>query len=162
MKTKLLALALLAGGSMFAETRFSIGVNLGGYNGGYYEPGPPAYVAVRPPCPGPDYAWADGYWTQYGGHRGWHQGYWARRAYDDDYRSAPRYDGRYRDGEGRFERDHHFDRDRRVDRDDDRSRGYATATASEITNLNAMTSAEAGRAQGDRLRPAAKSRGGEK
>ena len=54
MKTKLLALALLAGGTMFAETRFSIGVNLGGYGGGYYQQ-PVPYAYGVPPCPGPYY-----------------------------------------------------------------------------------------------------------
>src|ERR1700730_2582448 len=35
MTTKLLALALLAGGSMFAQTRFSFGITGGGSNRGY-------------------------------------------------------------------------------------------------------------------------------
>src|SRR5260370_912790 len=40
-ETKLLALVLLAGGSLFAETRFSVGINIGGYAPGYYPPPPP-------------------------------------------------------------------------------------------------------------------------
>ena len=43
MKTKLLAMMLLAGGSMFAQTRFSVGIDFGGRNGGFYE-APPAYA----------------------------------------------------------------------------------------------------------------------
>ena len=47
MKTKLLALVLLAGGSaMFAQTRFSVGVNIGGNGPGYYAPVP--MQMVRP------------------------------------------------------------------------------------------------------------------
>jgi hypothetical protein len=101
MKTKLLALALLAGSTMFAETRFSIGVNIGGYGRGYYAPAPPVYASVAPPCPGPDYTWADGYWSQYGGRRAWVAGYWNRPSY---YQVAPRYEQRgyenryYREG----------------------------------------------------------------
>src|ERR1051325_1293487 len=60
MKSRLLALLLLAGGSLFAESRFSIGVGIG--VPGYYPPPPPVVVYERPPCPGPDYAWVDGYW----------------------------------------------------------------------------------------------------
>ncbi len=78
MKTKLLAMALLAGSSMFAETRFSIGINVGGYGRGYYAAAPPAYFVERPPCPGPDYFWADGYW-----HRPVYQSF--RRDRDDRY-----------------------------------------------------------------------------
>jgi hypothetical protein len=78
MKTKLLALILVAGGSLFAETHFSVGVNLGGP--GYYGPPRVAVAAYRPPCPGPGYAWVDGYRDGYGN---WSDGYWA----------APRYYG---------------------------------------------------------------------
>jgi hypothetical protein len=44
MKTKLLALVLLAGGTMFGQSRFSVG------------------IGVVPPCPGPGYVWVDGGW----------------------------------------------------------------------------------------------------
>lgn len=78
MKMKLLAIALLAGCSMFAQTRFSVGIGIGGYGPapGYYAPPPPAYVAL-PPCPGPGYAWVGGYWLR----NSWVPGYWARRPY---------------------------------------------------------------------------------
>jgi hypothetical protein len=82
MKSKLFALMLLAGGSLFAETHFSIGVGVGAP--GYY-PGPAAVVvAGRPPYPGPGYEWVDGYYAPTGG---WVAGYWAapQRYY------APRY-----------------------------------------------------------------------
>lgn len=105
MKTKLLALALLAGGSLFAETRFSIGIHIGGNAPGYYAP--PAYAAVRPPCPGPDYVWTDGYWDQGSGRRNWVNGFWNRRpsfrAFDHD--------------RGRYQRGRDFNRD------DNRGRG---------------------------------------
>jgi hypothetical protein len=95
MKTKLLVLALLAGGSIFAQTRFSVGINLGGGSRGYYTQGPPAYAVAVPPCPGPDYFWTDGYWSQgYGS--AWVNGYWARRPYDGGfYQAGPRYNNAY-------------------------------------------------------------------
>jgi hypothetical protein len=43
MKTKLLAMILLAGGSMFAQTRFSFGINVGGNARGYHQPAVPSY-----------------------------------------------------------------------------------------------------------------------
>jgi len=46
MKSKLLVLMLLAGGSAFAESRFSI--SIGGYAPGYYAPPPVYYAPARP------------------------------------------------------------------------------------------------------------------
>ena len=46
---------------MFAQTRFSFGVNVGS-NRGYYTQAP-VYAAPIPPCPGPGYTWANGYWN---------------------------------------------------------------------------------------------------
>ena len=91
-------MVLLAGGSVFAQSRLSIGVGIGGYAPGYY-PGYPSVQAVVPPCPGPDYSWVDGYWSPYGGRNTWVAGYWARPAFVGGYRSgyrggyvaAPRY-----------------------------------------------------------------------
>src|SRR5438270_1784742 len=77
MTTKLLALTLLAGGAMFAQTRFSITIGSGGYNRGYYAQAP--YAAVQPPCPGPDYSWTDGY---YSGQSSWVPGQWSRQQYN--------------------------------------------------------------------------------
>jgi hypothetical protein len=118
MKTKLLVLALLAGGSMFAQTRFSFGINIGGRAPGYYAQAP-AYAGVRPPCPGPDYSWVDGYWGQNYGRNVWVPGYWNRvpyaRAYQAPRYEQPRYDERY---------ERRFDRDRDRDWDHDRDRRY--------------------------------------
>src|ERR1035438_2499849 len=60
MKTTLgvLAVALMAGGAMFAQPRVAIGIDVGGYGPGYYPP--PSYAQYMPPSPGPDYAWVDG------------------------------------------------------------------------------------------------------
>ena len=55
----ILAMALMAGGMMFAQPRVSIGIGVGGYGAAYP---PPAYAQYMPPCPGPDYTWVDGYW----------------------------------------------------------------------------------------------------
>jgi len=86
MKKKLLAVMALAAGSMFAQTRFAVGVNIGGgYSLAYYAPG---YVAPAPPCPGPGYTWIAGYYSDAGyGRRAWVPGYW----------SAPRYEYRRND-----------------------------------------------------------------
>ena len=91
MKTKLrfLAVALIAAGTMFAQTRLSIGVGVGGYGPGYYPP--PAYAQqYAPPCPGPDYTWVDGYWAPQGGRNVWIGGFW-RAPFVSGYRVAPRY-----------------------------------------------------------------------
>jgi hypothetical protein len=136
MKTKLLALALLAGGSMFAQTRFSIGVHIGVYGPGYYQPAPPRYVGVRPPCPGPDYSWNDGYWDQGPGRGTWVNGYWTTPSGFRSYQVAPDYerrgyDNRYSErynrrgfDEGRYEH-RRFDHDDHHDRQDYRSGGDA-------------------------------------
>jgi hypothetical protein len=86
MKKKLIAMLLLAGSSMFAETHFSFGVNVGGPR--YFAPAP--VVAYRPVAPGPGYIWVDGYRDGYGR---WFNGYWAQPPYAGAYWVAPRYDG---------------------------------------------------------------------
>ena len=90
MKTKfrIMAVALIAGGTMFAQTRLSVGIGVGGYGPGYYPP--PAYGQYVPPCPGPDYAWVDGYWAPQGGQNVWVGGFW-RSPYAIGYRVAPRF-----------------------------------------------------------------------
>jgi len=107
---KLMVLALLAGGSMFAQTRFSIGINVGGY-GRPYAP-VSSYVYERPPCPGPDYSWVDGYWSQSYGRNFWVAGSWQRRPYNNYYVRGREWD---HDRGYRF-RDHDRDRDRDYDR----------------------------------------------
>jgi hypothetical protein len=108
MKTKLMTLLLVAGGSIFAQTRFSIGVYVGAP--GYYPPAPAPVVvtAYRPPCPGPGYVWVDGYYDAYGA---WYNGYWALPPYAGAYWVAPRYYG------GRFYAGY-WGGARRLDRDD--------------------------------------------
>jgi hypothetical protein len=61
MKKAMVTMMLLAGG-LFAAPRFGVGVT--------FRPAPVA--VVRPICPGPGYAWVDGYWA--GGV--WTAGYW--------------------------------------------------------------------------------------
>jgi WXXGXW repeat (2 copies) len=73
-KFKLLAMALIAGGTMFAQTRVSVGIGVGGYGPGVYPP--PAYAQYQPPCPGPGYTWVDGYWAPQGGRNMWIAGFW--------------------------------------------------------------------------------------
>jgi hypothetical protein len=79
MKTKLLALVLLAGGSLFAGPRVVVGVGVGGFGYGYYAAPPPApIVAYAPPryWVRPPYAriWVA---PRYYGHR-YYPGYWRR------------------------------------------------------------------------------------
>src|SRR5262249_53740204 len=95
MKTKLIAVLLVAGGSVFAQTRFSIGVHVGAPD---YRPtpAPVAVMASRPPCPGAGYVWVDGYYDGYGN---WFDGYWALPPYAGAYRGAPRFvEGRFYPG----------------------------------------------------------------
>ena len=97
MKTKLLALLLVAGGALFAESHFSIGVGIGGFAPayGYYAPplppAPPAVVYAA--APGPGYTWVSGYWYPAGPRYAWRAGYWARPPYARAYWVAPRYYG---------------------------------------------------------------------
>jgi len=120
---------LLAGSSMFAQTRFSIGVGFGGHGAGFYQP-PPSYASNIPPCPGPDYTWVDGYWSQDYGRDTWVAGYWYRQPFISTYQVAPRFDNRFHDGDDRRgfarseDRNRGFDQDRNLSgRDRDQNRG---------------------------------------
>ena len=76
MKKAIAVMMLLAGGA-FAAPRVAVGFGFGA----------PAPVAVvRPVCPGPGYAWVDGYYAPNGV---WVAGYWAPPAV---VRVAPRYE----------------------------------------------------------------------
>jgi WXXGXW repeat (2 copies) len=97
MKTKLrlLAVALIAGGTMFAQSQLSIGVGGGSFGTGAYPP--PTYERYQPPCPGPGYSWVDGYWTLQGGRNVWSAGYWRQPVVTVAPRYVePRYDHAYR------------------------------------------------------------------
>lgn len=76
MKTKLMAMLLMAGSTMFAGVRFGVGVGFG-------VPVPaPVVVNYMPPCPGPGYVFVNGVWTL--------------PHYDGDDWARPRYEsGRY-------------------------------------------------------------------
>ena len=124
MKTKLLALAVLVAGTVFAAD-FSIGVRIG-------PPPAPRYVRIeRPRAPGPDFIWVEGYWYPVNNRYRWHDGYWTRAPYQGAVWVGPRHDGeQFFDGHwggprGDFAHDHHWDRDHdrdygRRDRDDRR------------------------------------------
>ena len=110
MKTKFLVGMLLAGSTLLAGPRVSIGIGVGGYG---YVPPPvvvyappypvyaepyPVYTAPYPvyasPYPGYGYSWVDGYWYRAGHRRLWRAGYWAPRG---SYYYRHRYNGhRYR------------------------------------------------------------------
>ena len=109
MKTKLMGLLLLGGTAMFAQAGVSFGVGVGGFGAAAYVAAPPAYATI-PPCPGPDYIWVDGYWSQNYGRNAWVNGYWEHRPFVSGFQVAPRFDNRFvdRDDRGRNTRD--FDR----------------------------------------------------
>lgn len=117
MKVKLFALLILAGGSLLAESHWSIGIGIGVP---YYAPLPPPPVMVyTPPCPGPEYTWIPGYYYPRGARFVWHAGFWSRPPYAGAYWVAPRYH-EHRYYPGYWER-----RNRRWDRDDrGRHRGW--------------------------------------
>lgn len=104
MKTKLsilavaVAAATMAGGTLFAQPRVSVGIGVGGYAPGY---APPAYDQYVPPCPGPGYVWVDGYWAPQGQ---WIAGYW--RAPVVTYVAPRSYGGAYYNG---FRGGEHFE-----------------------------------------------------
>jgi hypothetical protein len=94
MKPKLLALALLAGSSLFAAPGVEvpanavvIGIELGA------PPRPPHVHYVRPPLPGPNYVWVSGFYEPVGNQYRWREGYWAQRPYPHAAWVAPRYRG---------------------------------------------------------------------
>jgi hypothetical protein len=101
MKTKLLALLLVAGGSLFAGSHVFIGLGAG-YGAGYYPPAPvavygpppPLVAYAPPPCPGPGYSWVSGYWYPSGPRYAWRAGYWTRPPFVGARWVAPRYYGR--------------------------------------------------------------------
>ncbi len=123
----MLAAMLLACGSIFSA-QLSIRI------------GPPPALRVerhRPPSPGPDYVWVDGYWYPVNGHYTWHRGYWTRPPYAGARWIGPRYErdeyynGYWEGDRGRIDHDHRWDsardrdfrHDRDRDRDHDRDRG---------------------------------------
>ena len=95
MKTKLLALLLLAGASAFAGPRVFFGVGIGYAPApvAVYAPPPPPPVVYVPPAPAPGYTWIAGYYAPVGPRWVWRPGYWARPPYARSYWVAPRYYG---------------------------------------------------------------------
>lgn len=93
MKTKLLALILMAGGAAVAGPRVFFGFGFGAPAPVrvYAAPPPPVVTTYMPPAPGPGYAWIGGYYAPAGQRWAWRPGYWARRPYAGAYWVAPRY-----------------------------------------------------------------------
>lgn len=117
LKTKLLALLLMATGAVFGQV--SIGVVIG-------APPPVRIMRVQPLSPGDDYMWIGGYWYPNGNHYRWHNGYWTRPAYPGAQWVEPRHDGEryyqgyWQGGGERYDHDHRWDRGRSHQRDFDR------------------------------------------
>jgi hypothetical protein len=95
---KILALMVLAGGSLFAAPGVFVGVHIGGGPRYYAPPPPPPVVAYRPAYPGPGYSWIGGYYVPVGGRYAWHNGYWGRPPYAHATWVGPRYERSYRPG----------------------------------------------------------------
>ena len=87
MRTRLMALMLVAAGALFAETHVAIGIRIGG-PAPVVVPARVAFNAYRPPCPGPGYVWIAGYRDGFGN---WYEGYWALPPYVGAYWVAPRF-----------------------------------------------------------------------
>jgi hypothetical protein len=111
---------LLVGGGTAANAQVSFGITIG-------RP-PAARVEHRPPRPGAESVWVNGYWYPVDGRYVWHEGYWSRPPYGGAHWVNPRYSNRqfyngYWDGDrGRIEHNHDWDRDRDRDFDRDRDR----------------------------------------
>ena len=105
-KLLLTALLLTSSSALFAEGRFYVGGSWGygapGPIRAYAPPPPPPVYGygygygyrnayVRPPCPGPDYVWIDGYYDYYGRGYNWRPGYWGRRPHHRAVWVAPRW-----------------------------------------------------------------------
>lgn len=94
MKSKLLVLMLLAGSSLFAGSRVSVGIGIGvGGFPGYYAPPPPVVAYAPPPMPGPGFVWVGGYWYPSGPRYVWRSGFWTRPPFARSTWVAPRYFG---------------------------------------------------------------------
>jgi hypothetical protein len=92
MKTKLLALILVAGSSLFGRSHFGFCVGFGyPYAYPHYVPPPAPMVYYAPPAPRYGYTWIDGYWYPAGPRWVWRSGYWARPLYRGAYWVRPRY-----------------------------------------------------------------------
>jgi len=135
---------LLAGGSMFAQPRLSIGIGFGGHGVGFYQQ-PPSYASNIPPCPGPDYTWVDGYWSQDYGRDTWVAGYWNRQPLNSGYEGARRFDNNFDDGDRRqgftrgFEQDQNrgFYRGRDFNgQDRNQTRGFNQGRTRDFGNRN--------------------------
>ena len=124
MKTKLFALVLLAGGSLFAETHWSIGIGLGAPYYCDYAPPPPPVVVYTPPSPSPEYTWVPGYYYPARGGYAWHAGFWSRPPYAGAFWVAPRYyEHHYYPGYWE-RRERHWDRDDHDERWEHHDRGW--------------------------------------
>jgi len=118
MKTKVMALMLVAAGAAFAQS--NIGVRIG-------APPPARVVRVQPQSPGADYAFVNGYWYPVGNHYKWHEGYYTRPPYSGARWVEPHHDGQqyyqgYWDGDrGQTGHDHRWDRNKDHNRDFNRN-----------------------------------------
>ena len=120
MKKQLLAVMLLAGGSLFGQ--ISVGIHFGS------APPPVRIERARPSNPGMGYTWVDGYWYPNGRRYAWHAGYWTRPPYEGAVWSGPRYEGQQyyvgtwtSNGHQPIQHDHRWDKEKK-NRDYDRDR----------------------------------------
>ena len=98
MKTKLAAVLLLTGASMFAGPRLFVGVGVGPVYApapvvAYAPPPAPVAAGYVPPAPGYGYTYVAGYHYPVRAGYAWRSGYWARPPYAGAYWVGPRYYG---------------------------------------------------------------------
>ena len=91
MKTKLLAMILLAGSAAVAGPRVFFGVGFGAPAPVVISRPMPALPPAYVPAARPGYTWIAGYWYPAGPRWAWHAGYWARRPYAGAFWVAPRW-----------------------------------------------------------------------
>lgn len=120
MKTKLLAMMVLAGGSMFAQTRVSMSTTFGEHGAGFNQP-PPSYTTVA--------------------------GYSNRQPFSNRYQVAPRFDNRFNDGDDRQRLARGFEQDQ--NRDSDQDRNFSEQDRDQARGFNPAQTSDFGQRQSD-------------
>jgi hypothetical protein len=99
MKTKLMILAFLAGGTLLAQPVYVRPRYVAPAPVVMRVPPPAPRVSYVPRMPGPGYSWVAGYWYPSGPSYSWRAGYWSRPAFYGAHWISPRYySGRYYHG----------------------------------------------------------------
>ena len=113
LMTAALGAAVFSTAAVPAFSQIGFGVTIG-------RTPPPLRYERRPPAPGPDFVWVDGFWRWDEGRYVWVPGRWDRPPFAGAYWSHPHYD-HYADGwhyhEGHWDHEDHGDHHDRDDHD---------------------------------------------